>query len=86
VVSVVEKINEPRYPSFKNIMAAKKAPMETLTLSDLGVTEDRVGLNNSWSKVSSFADRPAKPAGTKVVDEGNASAQLEEFLVTQKFI
>lgn len=86
VVSVVEKINEPRYPSFKNIMAAKKAPMETLSLSDLGVSTELVGLGNAWSQVASFADRPAKPAGTKVVDEGSGSAQLEEFLVAQKFI
>jgi len=86
VVSVVEKTNEPRYPSFKNIMAAKKAPMETLTLSDLGVDASLVGLGNSWSQVASFADRPAKPAGTIVTDDGNAAAQIEEFLVAQKFI
>ncbi len=86
VISVVEKINEPRYPSFKNIMAAKKAPMETLSLGDLGIDSGLVGLTQAWSNVSSFADRPAKPAGTKVVDEGAASAQLEEFLVAQKFI
>lgn len=86
VVSVVEKINEPRYPSFKNIMAAKKAPMETVSLSDLGVDSSAVGLSAAWTTVASFADRPAKAAGTKVVDEGNAAAQLEEFLVTQKFI
>jgi electron transfer flavoprotein beta subunit len=86
VVSVVEKINEPRYPSFKNIMAAKKAPMETLSLADLGVAASSVGQANSWSAVSAFADRPAKPAGTKVVDDGNGAAQLEEFLVTAKFI
>ena len=86
VVSVVEKINEPRYPSFKNIMAAKKAPMETVSLLDLGVDSSAVGLSAAWTTVASFADRPAKAAGTKVVDEGNAAAQLEEFLVTQKFI
>ena len=86
VVSVVEKINEPRYPSFKNIMAAKKAPMETVSLSDLGIDASAVGLSAAWTSVASFADRPAKAAGTKVVDEGNAAAQLEEFLVTQKFI
>ncbi len=44
VVSVVEKINEPRYPSFKGIMAAKKKPVETLDLAALGLTPDQVGL------------------------------------------
>jgi electron transfer flavoprotein beta subunit len=67
-------------------MAAKKAPMETLSLADLGVAASSVGQANAWSAVSAFADRPAKPAGTKVVDDGNGAAQLEEFLVTAKFI
>lgn len=86
VVSVVEKINEPRYPSFKNIMAAKKAPMETLSLSDLGVDGGSVGLSNAATSVTDTKERPAKAAGTKVVDEGNGAAQIEEFLVAQKFI
>jgi len=86
VVSVVEKTNEPRYPSFKNIMAAKKAPMESLTLGDLGVDVATVGLGNAWSNVASFADRPAKPAGTIVADDGTGAEQIEAFLVAQKFI
>lgn len=86
VVSVVEKINEPRYPSFKNIMAAKKAPMETLSLSQVGVESSAVGLSAAWTNVSSFSARPAKAAGTKIVDDGSAAAKLEEFLVAQKFI
>lgn len=85
VISVVEKINEPRYPSFKNIMAAKKAPMETVSLSDLGVATSSVGLSAAWSKVDGATQRPAKAAGTKVVDDGSAAAKLEEFLVAQKF-
>ena len=47
VVSVVEKINEPRYPSFKGIMAAKKKPVQTLALADLGVDADAAGLAGS---------------------------------------
>ena len=86
VVSVVEKINEPRYPSFKNIMAAKKAPMETLSLSDLGVDGGSVGLSNASTSVIDSKERPAKAAGTKVTDEGNGAAQIEEFLVAQKFV
>ncbi len=86
VVSVVEKTNEPRYPSFKNIMAAKKAPMETLSLSDLGLDAATVGLANAWSEVKDFAERPAKAKGTVITDEGNGAEKIEEFLVTQKFI
>ena len=85
-VSVVEKTNEPRYPSFKNIMAAKKAPMETLTLADLGLDAASVGLANAWSQVADFAERPAKAKGTVVADDGSGAEKIEEFLVAQKFI
>jgi electron transfer flavoprotein beta subunit len=86
LVSVVEKINEPRYPSFKGIMAAKKKPVETLTLSDLGVDAATVGLAGSWSAVQDFATRPPRAAGTVVTDEGDGGVKLAEFLSTQKFI
>jgi electron transfer flavoprotein beta subunit len=66
VLSVVEKINEPRYPSFKGIMAAKKKPVETLSLADAGVDPARVGLAASASEVVSFAKRPPRQAGTIV--------------------
>ncbi len=86
VISVVEKINEPRYPSFKGIMAAKKKPVETLTLSDLGVDAAEVGLGGSWSGVETFATRPPRQAGTVVTDEGDGGVKLAEFLSAQKFI
>jgi len=86
LVSVIEKINEPRYPSFKGIMAAKKKPVETLTLADLGVDTATVGLAGSWSAVDDFAARPPRAAGTVVTDEGDGGTKLAEFLSTQKFI
>jgi electron transfer flavoprotein beta subunit len=86
LVSVVEKINEPRYPSFKGIMAAKKKPLQTLSLSDLGVETSTVGLTGSWSAVQDFATRPPRAAGTVVTDEGDGGVKLAEFLSTQKFI
>jgi electron transfer flavoprotein beta subunit len=86
LVSVVEKINEPRYPSFKGIMAAKKKPVETLSLTDLGVNAASVGLGGSWSAVQDFAARPARTAGTIVTDEGDGAAKLADFLSAQKFI
>jgi electron transfer flavoprotein beta subunit len=86
LVSVVEKINEPRYPSFKGIMAAKKKPLETLSLSDLGVDPGTVGLAGSWSAVQDFATRPPRAAGTVVTDEGDGGVKLADFLSAQKFI
>ena len=86
LVSVVEKINEPRYPSFKGIMAAKKKPVETLSLADLGVDAGEVGLSGSWSAVQDFAARPPRAAGTVVTDEGDGGTKVAEFLAAQKFI
>lgn len=86
VVSVTDQSGEARYPSFKGIMAAKKKPVETLDLSDLGIEADEVGLDNAWTKVEEAAERPARTAGTIVKDEGNGGKQLAEFLAGQKFI
>ena len=58
VVGVVEKINEPRYPSFKGIMAAKKKPVTTMSLADAGIDASLVGLANAATEVVDFADRP----------------------------
>ena len=63
VVSVVEKINEPRYPSFKGIMAAKKKPVQTLALADLGVDTGAAGLAGSATTVADFAAKPPRAAG-----------------------
>src|SRR4051794_12756799 len=86
IVSVVEKINEPRYPSFKGIMAAKKKPLTTLTLADAGIEADKVGLGGSSTEVAEFSPRPPKQAGQIVKDEGDGGAKLAEFLASQKFI
>jgi electron transfer flavoprotein beta subunit len=86
VVSVVEKINEPRYPSFKGIMAAKKKPVETLSVAEAGLDASRVGLGAAWSQVVDFAARPPKAAGTVVVDEGDGGVKAAAYLSEQKFI
>ena len=86
IVSVWDTINEPRYPSFKGIMAAKSKPVTTLGLSDLGLESTDVGLDNATSQVVEFANRPPKEAGQVVTDEGDGAAKLAEFLVGQKFI
>jgi electron transfer flavoprotein beta subunit len=86
VVSVVEKINEPRYPSFKGIMAAKKKPVQTLSLADAGIDPGQVGLASATTEVVSFAGRPPRQAGTIVKDEGDGGVKAAEFLAAQKFI
>ena len=86
VVSVVEKINEPRYPSFKGIMAAKKKPVDVLSLADLGLDPGRAGLAASATVVGSFAQRPPRQAGLIVTDEGEGGVGAAEFLAAGKFI
>ncbi len=86
VISVVEKINEPRYPSFKGIMAAKKKPVETLSLPEAGIDPAAVGLAGSATEVVDFARRPPRQAGVIVKDEGDGGVKLAEFLAAQKFI
>jgi electron transfer flavoprotein beta subunit len=86
VVSVVEKINEPRYPTFKGIMAAKKKPVQTLALADLSIGGDPVGLAGAATRVEDFASRPPRAAGVVVKDEGDGGAKAAAFLAERKFI
>jgi electron transfer flavoprotein beta subunit len=86
VVSVNEKINEPRYPTFKGIMAAKKKPVTTLTLDGISVMAEAVGLENAWSRVDDFAARPPRQAGQVVTDEGDGGGRAAAFLAERKFI
>jgi len=86
VVSVVEKINEPRYPSFKGIMAAKKKPVETLDAAGAGIEAGEVGWAGSRTKVLDATVAPPRAKGTIVSDEGNGGVELVEFLASKKFV
>ncbi|KFG72896.1 electron transfer flavoprotein subunit beta/FixA family protein [Streptomyces mutabilis] len=86
VASVTDQSGEARYPSFKGIMAAKKKPVETLDLDDLGVEPGEVGLAGAWSTVLEVAARPPRTAGTVVKDEGEGARELAAFLTEAKFI
>ncbi|MDA2963107.1 MAG: electron transfer flavoprotein subunit beta/FixA family protein [Actinomycetota bacterium] len=81
IVSVVEKINEPRYPSFKGIMAAKKKSIEVMDLNAVGIA-----IENAWSVVIDASPRPPRAAGIKVSDDGGGADQLVTFLAEKKLI
>src|SRR6476469_10062480 len=87
VLSVTDQSGEARYPSFKGIMAAKKKPLETLSLSDLGIDAGDVGLSVAWSQVEDTTARPPREAGEIVKDEdGTGAKALADSLAAKKFI
>jgi electron transfer flavoprotein beta subunit len=86
VVSTGEKLNEPRYPSFKGIMAAKKKPVQTITLADAGIDPADVGLANALTSVTAASPKPPKTGGEKVEDEGDGGDKIATYLVSQKII
>ncbi len=87
VLSVTDQSGEARYPSFKGIMAAKKKPLETWSLSDIGVDADKVGLDAAWTLVEGTEERPPRSQGEIVTDEdGSGATALVEFLASKKFI
>jgi len=87
VLSVTDQSGEARYPSFKGIMAAKKKPLETWSLGDIGVDAGQVGLDNAWSAVEATEERPPRTQGEVVADEeGSGAKALVEFLASKKFI
>jgi electron transfer flavoprotein beta subunit len=85
VVSVVEKINEPRYPSFKGIMAAKKKPFTTLTLAHIDADAGQLGLEGAGSRVLEATPRPARTAGEIIDDDGTGGTRLAAYLSAHSF-
>jgi electron transfer flavoprotein beta subunit len=69
VISVGDAINEPRYPSLKAIMGAKKKPLETVAAGDVGIDASLVGADGSRVQCGEFKDPPAKSAGEIIEDE-----------------
>lgn len=81
LVTVTAGVVEPRYPSFKGIMAAKKKPMDIVKVSDLGVELQGWGQN-----IESVVDAPARAAGEKIEDDGTAFERVVAFLEEKKVI
>lgn len=86
VVSVTDQTGEARYPAFRAIMAAKKKPVTTWMLADLGIEPAEVGVAGTATSVRSATPQPPRQAGTVVVDEGDAAVRVADFLVTRKLL
>jgi electron transfer flavoprotein beta subunit len=87
VIAVSDAINEPRYPSLKGIMGAKKKPQETLSAADLGVDAAQLGEAGSKTEVLALNDPPARGDTVKIEDEGGNSAEkIVEFLAEKRLV
>lgn len=84
VISVTAGVVEPRYPSFKGIMAAKSKPVETVTAADLGVSP--VGWEGAGQSIVNVAQAEARAAGEIVEDDGEGFAKIVAFLENMKVI
>ncbi len=85
VLAVADSLNEPRYPSLKGIMGAKKKPQDVVSLADIGVEADRAGQAGSRTTVSALAPPPSRGDTVKIEDDGTAAQKVMEFLVERKF-
>jgi len=84
VVAVSDAINEPRYPSLKGIMGAKKKPQETLSLGDLGVDSGEAGEAGSRTEVYALGNPPARGDTVKIEDDGSGAEKIVQFLQEKK--
>jgi electron transfer flavoprotein beta subunit len=79
VISVGDAINEPRYPSLKAIMGAKKKPLDTVAIGDVGIESDRVGEAGSRVICGEFKDPPQKAAG-EIIEDEDTNETVEKIL------
>jgi electron transfer flavoprotein beta subunit len=86
VVSVTAGVVEPRYPSFKGIMAAKSKPVDELGLADLGIDAGSVGWAGAGQEVVSVEDAPAREAGEIIEDDGTGAEKIVAFLDNLKVL
>ena len=86
VVAVSDAINEPRYPSLKGIMGAKKKQQDTLSLGDLGVEAGDAGEEGSKTEVYALADPPPRGDSRKIEDDGSAAQQIVDFLAEKRLV
>ena len=86
VVAVSDAINEPRYPSLKGIMGAKRKPQETVDAGELGLAADLAGEGGSKTEVYALTDPPPRGETRKIEDDGSAPEQIVEFLAEKRLL
>ncbi|MBA2332355.1 MAG: electron transfer flavoprotein subunit beta/FixA family protein [Actinobacteria bacterium] len=86
VVAVADSINEPRYPSLKGIMGAKKKQQDVLSLADLGLEEGRAGTSGSRTEVLALSEPPPRGETRKLEDDGTGAAKIVEFLAEKRLV
>jgi electron transfer flavoprotein beta subunit len=86
IVSVTAGVVEPRYPSFKGIMAAKNKPVDKVTASDLGLDASQVGWDGARQEITNVEQAPARQAGEKFEDDGTGAEKLVAFLEQLKVV
>lgn len=84
VISITEALPDPRFPNFKGIMAAKKKPLETLSLADLEVNAEDP--ESARSIMLTVAEKPPREAGIKITDEGDAAEKLADYLLENRLV
>lgn len=84
IISITEQLPDARFPNFKGIMAAKKKPLEVLTLADLGIDADDFSVPQAI--MTAIAEKPPRSAGTKITDEGDAGDKLAAFLIDNRLV
>jgi electron transfer flavoprotein beta subunit len=86
VVSVTAGVVEPRYPSFKGIMAAKNKPVDQVTAADLGLDANQVGWTGARQEITNVGQAPAREAGEKFEDDGTGAEKVVGFLEQLKVV
>jgi electron transfer flavoprotein beta subunit len=86
VVAVSDAINEPRYPSLKGIMGAKKKPFDMLSLGDIGVDAGDAGEAGSKTEVLALGEPPSRGDARKIEDDGSAAQQIVDFLAEKRLV
>jgi electron transfer flavoprotein beta subunit len=86
LVTVTAGVVEPRYPSFKGIMAAKGKPVEELKVGDLGLSAEQVGWGGADQEITEITAAEERQAGEIVVDEGDGHEKIIQFLDKLKVI
>jgi electron transfer flavoprotein beta subunit len=86
VIAVSDAINEPRYPSLKGIMGAKKKPFDTLSLADIDVDAGEAGEAGSKTEVLALGEPPSRGDARKIEDDGTAAQQIVDFLAEKRLV